>query len=107
MAVAAYGPERATRSQGRDRDPRSRPVHRVVAAGATVAAAAAAPHPRRAGRVVAVGALHGLLRRPRMGGSRPQPPEPLLVAVRGSGDALVRHLPRGRTGGPRPVRDER
>ena len=39
-----------------------------------------------------------------LGGPRPQPPEPLLVADRRPDDAVVRHLHRGRRRGPRPAR---
>ena len=77
--------QRPAGPQGRDRAPRSRPLHRVVAARAALAAQAAAVRPRRAGRIVALGALPRLLRRARLGGPRAQPAQPLLVADRRPG----------------------
>ena len=86
--------ERPARPQGRDRARRARPVHRVVAARAALATQADPVRPRRARRVVGVGALPPPLRRPRLGGPRAQPAQPLLVADRG---------PRRRsTSGPTP-----
>ena len=76
--------------QGRDRAPRARALHRVVAARAALAPQAAAVRPRRAGRLVGLGALPRLLRVARLGRPRPQPAEPLLVADRRSGRAVVR-----------------
>ena len=96
--------QRPAGPQGRDRAPRARHLHRVVAARATLAPQAAAVRPRRARRLVALGALPRLLRGARLGGPRPQPAQPLLVADRGPGDALVRHLHRGRRRGPRAAR---
>ena len=81
------------------------PLHRVVAAGASLATQAAALPARRADRLVAVGAVPRLLRRARLGGPRPQPAQPLLVADGGPGAALVRHVHRGRRRGDRPARD--
>ena len=71
--------QRPARPQGRDRDRRPRPVHRVVAARAAVAAQAGPVRPRRARRIVGLGALPPPLRRPRLGGPRAQPAQPLLV----------------------------
>ncbi len=48
---------RAARPQGRDRAGGARPLHRVVAAGASLAPAAPAVRARRAGGVLALGAL--------------------------------------------------
>ena len=69
----------SARPQGRDRAPRARPVHRVVAARAPLAPPAAPVRPRRARRIVGLGALPRLLRRSRLGGPRAQPAQPLLV----------------------------
>ena len=66
-----------------------------MAPRATFAAQAAAVRPRRARRLVGLGALPRLLRGAWLGGSRPQPAQPLLVADRRPDDALVRHLHRG------------
>ena len=93
--------------QGRDRARRARAVRRVVAARAAVASEAAAVHPRRAGRLVGLGALSRVLRRTRLGGPRAQPAQPLLVADRGPGDAVVRHLHGGRRRDARSVRVRR
>ena len=46
----------------------------------------------------------GYFAAPRLGGPRPQPAQPLLVADRRPGDAVVRHLHRGRRRDPRAVR---
>ena len=48
-----------------------------------------------------------LLRRPRLGGARAQPAQPLLVADRGPDELLVRDLHRGRRRGARAARAER
>ena len=96
--------QRPADPQGRDRAPRSRDLHRVVAARAAVPAQAAAVRPWRARRVVALGALPRLFRGPRLGGSRPQPAQPLLVPDGRPDDALIRHLHRGRRRRARPVR---
>ena len=80
--------------QGRDRHRGARPLHRVVAARAPVAAPAALPAPRRARRFVAVGALPGLLRAARLGGPRPQPARPLLVGHGRPREPRLRQLPR-------------
>src|SRR5215203_6407528 len=53
---------------------------------------AAAVRPRRARRVVGLGALPRLLRSPWLGRSRAQPSQSLLVADRRPDDPLVRHL---------------
>ena len=74
--------QRPAGAQGRDRAARPRHLHRVVAARAPVATQAAAVHPRRAGRLVGLGALPRLLRRSRLGGPRAEPAQPLLVADR-------------------------
>ncbi len=103
----AAADQRPAGPQGRDRAPRSRALHRVLAAGAPLPAQAAAVRPRRAHRLVALGALPRLLRRARLGGPRPQPAQPLLVADRGPGAALVRHLHRGRRRRARAARPER
>src|SRR6185295_2728758 len=71
--------ERPARPQGRDRARRSRPVHRVVAARAAVATQADPVRSRGARWVVGLGALPPPLRGTRLGGSRAQPAQPLLV----------------------------
>ena len=67
-----------TRSSSHERGP----LHRVVAARAPLAPQAAAVRPRRARRLVGLGALPRLLRGARLGGPRAQPAQPLLVADR-------------------------
>ena len=99
--------ERPAGAQGRDRAARPRHLHRVVAAGASLAAQAADVRARRARRVVGLGALPRLLRGARLGRTRHQPAQPLLVADRRPDDALVRHVPRGRRRGTRSARARR
>src|SRR5438309_413295 len=78
--------------EGRDGAPRPRALHRVLAARAPLAPQAAPVHPRGARRLVALGALSGLLRVTGLGGPRAQPPEPLLVEDRRSDRSLVRDV---------------
>ncbi len=88
--------ERPPRPQGRDRARRARPVRRVLAPRAPLAPQADPVRPRRARRLLGLGALPAPLRRPRLGGPRPQPAQPLLVADRGPGHARHRVLHGGR-----------
>ena len=81
-AAALGRRQRPADPQGRDRGSRARALRRVVDAGAAFAAPAAALRPRRADRLVGLGALSLVLREPRLGGPRPQPAQPLLVADR-------------------------
>ena len=60
---------------------------------------AAAVRPRRARRLVGLGAVPRLLRRARLGRPRAQPPEPPLEPDRRPGRALVRVVRRGRRRG--------
>ena len=85
--------------------PRARHLHRVVVAGTPVAAQTAAVRPRRARRLVAVGALPRVLRQPRLGRPRPQPAQPLLVADGRPDVTLLRQLHRRRRRGDGPARD--
>ena len=91
---------RPARPQGRDRARRAGDLHRVVAARAPLAATAALlVHGELAG-CWALGALPPLLRRPGLGGPRPQPAEPLLVEDGRAAGPLVRDLPGRRGRGP-------
>src|SRR5436190_1211496 len=74
-----------------------------MAARTAFAPKAAPLRARRAGRLVAVGAVPGLLRGSRLGRPCPQPSEPLLVPDGGSHDAVVRIVYRRCRSGHRPT----
>ena len=91
----------APRAQGRDRSARPRHPHRVLAARAADAPQAAPARPRRAGRLLGLAPLPGVLRPARLGGARRQPARSLLVGHSRLRDARFRDLRRRRRSPPR------
>ena len=104
LARAQSRRQRPAGPQGRDRAPRTRASTSSRgcpsgARGASRCCSSMASSPARGS-----GSATSATSRPGLGGSRPQPAQPLLVADRRPDDALVRHLHRGRRRRDRPAR---